>query len=245
MIITKTIAMRSKLFIAILLLSSSFCKAQKNEWQVYAGSGVFFMSGKSIDKTRIEFIRPAPNDAPMNVSKHYGNKPGIAVSAGVSFNHIFKQNWQVGIAAGYQHISSNGDIDSLDIVSQIGHGGYATNGEFKFKAGSIVINPLFGKRLIKGKQTFTITAGPEFVFFLDNSETVKYRTSFPDEERNYKNKLEKTTSDTRIKIAFGWQINKIGIDISYAKGVKSFYDDYYGESDLYSNLIGINFKYRL
>ena len=236
--------MRNKLFIATFLLSSLFCNAQKNEWQVQAGSGVFFMSGKSIDKTRIEFVRPNSIDAPINLSKHYGNKPGMAVSAAVSFNHIFKHNWQIGIVTGYQHITSNGDIDSLDIVERAGYRVYAINGEFKFKAGAIVINPSLGKRFIKGKQIFSIAAGPEFVFFLDNSEMVKY-TGSSGQKGNYENKLESTTSDMRIKVALGWQLNRIGIDISYAKGVKSFYEDYHGESDLFSNLAGVNLKYRL
>ncbi|HEX2631033.1 MAG TPA: hypothetical protein VHM26_18580, partial [Chitinophagaceae bacterium] len=94
---------------------------------------------------------------------------------------------------------------------------------------------------------FSISAGPEFAFFLSSSEEVKYKLNNSDFVNERKNEdLNHPDMDFRFRFSLGYHLDRIAISASYTKGLTNFYKGYVGANpEAYTNMMGIQVAYKL
>jgi hypothetical protein len=236
--------MHRSLLTTICCLLCAFAMAQKTEWQVRANSGLFFFSGESAVKSQTAYQTLGPNYVSI-LSREYGKKAGLSITAGSVIQRITRGNWIFGAGLDLQLLNASSDVDSVEMTPTLGgiNGKVKADGESKFKGTCIAATPFIGKRFGK----FSITAGPEFAFFLSSSEEIKYKLNSSDYVNQDKDDdLSHPNMDFRFRLSLAYQIKKITISTGYAKGLTNFYKGYVGSNpEAYSNLFNIGIGYSL
>lgn len=232
------------------LLTAGFCllcaiaMAQKTEWQARVNTGLFFFSGNAAEKTQTVYHSTGPGSSTI-LSREYGKKGGLSITAGGAVQRVTRSKWLVGADLNFQLLSASSDIDSVELSPALGglNDKVKADGESEFKGACIAVSPFIGKRF----GNISITAGPEFAFFLSSSEEVKYKLNNSDYVNQRKNEdLNHPDMDFRFRFAVAWNIKRFVVSAGYAKGLTNFYKGYVGANpEAYSNMAGVGVSYQL
>lgn len=231
--------MHRSLFTATLCLLCAFAMAQKTEWQVRINPGLFFFSGESAVKNQM-----ADNYIGSIFTHQYGKRPGASITAGGLMQRVTAKKWLFGIGVDLQRLSAYSTIDSMSVYQDPGPGLMLKGkGESRFKSTNIAVSPFIGKRF----GNISVTAGPEFSFFLSSAEEVEFKPdNGVDVPEQKEDDLGHPGMDFRFRLSLAYQIKKFSITTSYTKGFTNYYKGYVGaDPEAYSNLFTIGLSYLL
>lgn len=212
------------LIYTLICLISVCAYAQKTEFTVNAYSGLFSFRGKgSVTTTRFSGYYYSPYNSYQIYNPH-GKKSAFSYSIEGAISRNTKQNLLYGIAVAYEVLSSAVNIDSAVYYGDFAINEYDAAGSSKLRNTFLNINPFFGKRFIKNKFRFDISAGFDLAFCLRSHEKGQATTNPPyNEIINTNRDITRPDFDFRPRLQFKASYNKIGILFGYSLGLTNYH----------------------
>lgn len=230
-----------------------FCAGQKTEWNIKAGSGLYFFSGASAASQQTFY-----EDASYRkfYSNPYGKRPGLCITAGVSLQHVAVNKLLIGAEVSVQRLSANSAIDSVMINGITGAPvppnvvhfprKMSAQGESRYKALYFSITPFAGRRFLIGNGSLNITGGLDLAFALASKEHINVEGISGSYHKDIKEDVDPSGIDIRLRVGMDWSIKRFIVSATFAKGLLRYHKEIYGENlKAYSNLIGLGLGYRL
>lgn len=216
--------MRSILVPLFILLSSVISYAQRNEYSVNAGAGLFHFSNSTNYNTQIIYYTLDGK----NILAPYSSKNTLGYTMSVQLQRITKAKFIYGLSAGYEQFHSNVIVDGSQVIlppaSSMPAIKQPVTGDAKTTFAYINLHPFAGYRIQAGKLDIDIAAGTDLAFATKTHQVINVTLNTA--STVHTNDLEKPALDIRPGLHTSISYKHFAINAGYSFGITKYPSSY-------------------
>lgn len=222
------------LFIVLIPVSSM---AQQFEVRASLNSGFYSYRGSGAESvSRI--------NGTSHTNNPYGSRGGLSYGLSLNLRKVTKSNFILGADLGYEMLRSKVKLDYFDVIGDI-----ASDFEGRTYLNTSFVNlfPYLGGRFNINKQAFDLVGGIDIAHVLSAKEkgdaksidNAQFHIQTSRDRKNMK-------MDLRPRIQLSTDLDKIGLYVGYAHGVRNYQAGLIGmDVEAYSRMWRVGVTYRL